>query len=299
MRDFSALHILNMLIPPYAMPAHDNDWGTLALKLSSEHLNAFNEQGFVVIEDFYPEEKRSRIAAAVRAQLPPWETIRHDPPESGLLTDDFPYADQFFNQLIVDWDLIDFVQRVLESEDIHFRYAHNWARYPYTPAPEHQLHVDNGNNSLLPTCDQNQYGQISTWYFPEEVGEHQAPMFLIPKPYGRDEKKKLFLTVPAGTQMIFNTYLWHSATAYQGTSGQRYSVTRIYGRADHYWEGVHSFTNQGRNENLRRFVGTLTARERELFRFPPAGHPYYTDKTLALLEDQYPGWNAEGEYVTG
>ena len=269
------------------------------MKLSDEHLKTYHEQGFVVIENFYPEEKRARIAAAVRKQLPSWESIKDDPPENGLLTTDFPYADMFFNELTVDWDLINFVQRVLDTEDIHFRYAHNWARYPCTPPPQHHLHVDNGNNSLLPPCDDVRYGQISTWYFPEEVREHQAPMSVIPKSYGRAVSEKISLAVPAGTQMIFNTYLWHSATAYLGSEVQRYSVTRIYGRADHYWEGVRSFTNQGRDERLRKFIGTLTARERELFRFPPAGHPYYTDKTLALLEDQYPGWNARDEYAPG
>ncbi len=33
-----------------------------------------------------------------------------------------------------------------------------------------------------------------------------------------------------------------------------------------------------------------------LLRFPPAGHPYYTEQTLQALEEQYPGWNRDGEY---
>ena len=99
--------------------------------------------------------------------------------------------------------------------------------------------------------------------------------------------------------MIFNTFLWHAASIFKGEEGLRYSVTRIYGRADHYWEGVSSFTNRGRDEHFRSFIGTLTARDRELFRFPAVGHPYYTRETLALLEEQYPGWNARGEYASG
>jgi len=99
--------------------------------------------------------------------------------------------------------------------------------------------------------------------------------------------------------MIFNTFLWHAASIFKGEEGQRYSVTRIYGRADHYWEGVSSFTNRGRDEHFRSFIGTLTARDRELFRFPAVGHPYYTRETLGLLEEQYPGWNARGEYAPG
>ena len=53
------------------------------MKLSDDHLKTFAEQGFVVIEDFYPEVKRARIAAAVRQDLPPWDEIKDDPPDHG------------------------------------------------------------------------------------------------------------------------------------------------------------------------------------------------------------------------
>ena len=105
-------------------------------------------------------------------------------------------------------------------------------------------------------------------------------MRIIAAPHGMDLDKSQYLTVPAGTIMIFNTNIWHSATLFTGKAGQRYSVTRIYGRDEH----------------LFTFIGTLSAREREIFRFPPAGHEYYTAETLAALEEQYPGWNARGEY---
>ena len=265
------------------------------MKLTDDHLRTFEEQGYVVVEDFYPEEMRAHISAAIRRDLPPWEEL-DSPPEGTRLSDDFPYSQMLFNELILDPDLIGFVQRVLETEDIHFRYAHNWARYPNPSAPEPRLHIDHGNNSLLPPCDDNRYGQISTWYFPEKVETDGAPMRVIPKRYCKDLTKAVPLTVEAGTLMIFNTLIWHTATNYAGSTGQRYSVTRLYGRADHYWEGVGSITHLGLNGDFREFIGGLTAKQRQIFRFPPPEHPYYTDETLALLESQYPGWNARGEY---
>ena len=88
------------------------------MKLSDDHLQTFDAQGFVVVEDFYPEEQRAAIATAIRQTLPPWEALKDDPPEGSRLADDFPYDDMFFNELIVDWDLIEFVQRVLDTEEI-------------------------------------------------------------------------------------------------------------------------------------------------------------------------------------
>ncbi len=64
----------------------------------------------------------------------------------------------------------------------------------------------------------------------------------------------------------------------------------------HHAKGVAHYTHVGADHHFREFISCLSARERELFRFPPAGHPYYTPQTLEALEEQYPGWNAEGEY---
>lgn len=83
---------------------------------------------------------------------------------------------------------------------------------------------------------------------------------------------------------------------YQGEHGQRYTLTRIYGRADHPWEGVGSFTNVGSNPHWRTFISGLNARQRQYFRFPPPGHELYTAETLGALEEHYPGWNSRKEY---
>ncbi|HVF10055.1 MAG TPA: hypothetical protein VNA16_04590 [Abditibacteriaceae bacterium] len=56
------------------------------------------------------------------------------------------------------------------------------------------------------------------------------------------------------------------------------------------------YTSMGLNPHFRELIGSLTAQQRTIFRFPPAEHPYYTPQTLAALEAQYPGWNARGEY---
>jgi hypothetical protein len=61
------------------------------------------------------------------------------------------------------------------------------------------------------------------------------------------------------------------------------------------WDQVRHDAPANRRDSS--FIGGLGARDRELFRFPPAGHPYYTAQTLQALEEQYPGWNRSGEYT--
>ena len=41
------------------------------MKLTDDHFQTFVEQGFVVVEDFYPEERRAQIAAGHPPDSPP------------------------------------------------------------------------------------------------------------------------------------------------------------------------------------------------------------------------------------
>ena len=59
-------------------------------------------------------------------------------------------------------------------------------------------------------------------------------MLVVPKGHGDDRSKAIALTVPAGTLMIFSTVLWHSASMFQGSEGQRYTLTRIFGKNDEF-----------------------------------------------------------------
>ena len=280
------------------------------MKLGAEHLQRYEEDGYLVIENWFPEATRVAILDAMKQWVPPRPI-----PENAFVGDSFPYEIQLFNEVIMDPDLLEFIALALDSEDLHLRLAHNWVRFPgndplpieketevlkYSGGTTKQrfggFHIDNGNNSLVPPTHDRRLGQISTWYFPDAVDESQAPMLVVPKGHGNDRSKAIALTVPAGTLMIFNTVLWHSSSMFQGTEGQRYTLTRIFGRADHPWEGVGSFTNVGSNMHWRQFISGLNARERQYFRFPPPGHELYTAETLEVLEEHYPGWNALGEY---
>lgn len=159
------------------------------------------------------------------------------------------------------------------------------------------LHIDNGNNSLLPPSDAlREFGQLGFWVHLENVDEDQAPLRLLAKEHGRDTTKYEPLICKGGTLCMFTNYTLHSASDYLREDGQRFTWGFGIGRADNYWEGFRHYTDKGKNPVFSQFIGTLTAKEREVFRFPPAGHPYYTPQTLAALEEQYPGWNANGEY---
>jgi len=77
------------------------------------------------------------------------------------------------------------------------------------------------------------------------------------------------MVAPGGSVAIFHNYTWHAAAVYTRPSGQRYVWKFAFGRAYQYWEGTAHYTLAGGDPHFRDFIGGLSARDRELFRFPP------------------------------
>ena len=269
----------------------------MSLRLTDAHFDELCRNGFVIIERYIAEEECAQMAASLRRILPPWDEVKADPPADRTALKLFPHSQQILNRAIVDWEAIRFSQRWLGTDRVHYRPGGSIVRYPGYKSHVTRPHIDNGNNSLLPPSESDRsYGQINFWFYLEEVGEDESPTWFIPAGHGQDATRAVDMVGPPGTLAIFHNYAWHGARDYARSDGQKYIWKFAYGHADHYWEGVAHFTQVGADPHFREFVSGLSARERELFRFPPAGHPYYTTQTLEALEEQYPGWNSEGEY---
>lgn len=271
--------------------------------LTDAHIEELETEGFFILPNFISGEKLERMQAAQRRVLSTWEKIQSDPPDdqsgSSMLSS-FPHEEMELYQATMHQPSIDFARMWLKTDAIHMRVGCLIARYPGhkgggTGSDASNLHIDNGNNSLLPMSETlREFGQVGFWVHLEDVDEDQAPLRLIPKKYGKDMTKNLPLVCKAGTLCVFTNYSWHSATAYTRADGQRFTFGYSFGRADHVWEGFKHYTHLGKGSPVfQQFIGSLSAAERELWRFPPAGHPYYNEQTLPLLEEQYTGWNSD------
>ncbi|MCJ8329849.1 MAG: hypothetical protein HRT89_20970 [Lentisphaeria bacterium] len=269
----------------------------IAIKFTDDHLQMFREQGYTILYDALSDDACLEIGTELRKLLPPWDELKADPPEQRSDGVPFPYPSLALNRFLVNPGLMAFIKRILDNEHVHYRGGNSIVRYPgETLGTDQGWHIDNVNNSLLPPSDDKRYGQVVMWYWPEAVRADQGPFRLIPEPHGQDSSKQVMLDLPANSIALFHNYLWHTATDFTGPEGQRYSHAGIYGLADFYWEGLMNYTDKGNKKDFKELISSLTAREREYFRFPAPGHPYYTEKTLALLEEQYTGWNASGDY---
>ena len=272
-------------------------------RLTDAHIEELDHEGFIIVPDFISGDELTKLQAAQRRVLPTYEQIKDDIPQGQAghsLLKCFPHEELDLYRATMNPESIKFARKWLKTQDIHMRVGCLIARYPGHSRggigfDDSNLHIDNGNNSLLPvTEDLREFGQIGFWIHLEDVEEDQAPLRLVPKRYGRDMTKCIPLVCKGGTLCVFTNFSLHSASAYARKDGQRFTFGYAFGRADHYWEGLINYTQLGENTPVfQKFIGGLTAAERQLWRFPPAGHPYYTEQTLKLLEDQYPGWDAD------
>ena len=274
----------------------------MPIEFTDSHFDEFAEKGYLIVPDYYSGEQLTEMQEAQRRVLPIWDDVKDDPPQGRAILTDFPSSEMVLLRGIVDQDAWGFARKWLKTEHIQFRAGCMIARYPGfkgggVGSDASGLHIDNGNNSLLPQSESApEFGQLVFWVHLEDVDEDQAPLRLLATKYGRDTTHYELLICKGGTLCIFSNYTFHSASDYHREDGQRFTWGFGLGRADHVWEGFRHYTDKGRHEAFSKFIGTLTAAEREVFRFPPAGHPYYTPQTLQALEEQYPGWNARGEY---
>jgi len=259
----------------------------------------WDEHGYVVKENLLPETDRAAIAAGLREAMPPTDSYGPDGPPAHSATITFPFPNLAMNRMFANPDLLSFARRVLGTEQIFYNPGYSITRYPGAKLATNQgWHIDNGNNSLLPEAEDRTYGQVVVWYWPEGVRDGDAELCIIPAPHGNNVEKKVPLVCKPNTVTIFYNYIWHSGMDFRNTDGQRYSHAGMFGRADHPWEGLTHFTEKGGRPLFQEFIGSLTPAEREVFRFPPVGHPYYTETTLKRLEKQYPGWDASGAYAS-
>jgi hypothetical protein len=96
---------------------------------------------------------------------------------------------------------------------------------------------------------------------------------------------------PAGTVVAWATGTFHRGTALTLPRGARYTLQLAYRPARAEWGQRMPWVNRSHEPEWYRFVHRATPRQLALFGFPPPGHPYWTEATLAGTAQRYPGLN--------
>src|SRR5207253_10332461 len=124
--------------------------------------------------------------------------------------------------------------------------------------------------------------------------QHTRGQLLWPSRRPRTEYPELYahevpVTVSAGSLLIYSMRTWHRGSALRAPAGARFSHHMGYRAGAYRWLGQSCFQHDGGQPEMDHFLEQATPRQREVLGFPPPGHRYWDEETLAGVAARYPG----------
>lgn len=289
--------------------------------MNDQHIEAYFRHGFVVVPGVLTADELVRARHGMSQYFPTAEELAATPQRYGFVLEDpehlqveFPFAADVLNDVSTHPKLIAFVERVLGTRDILLSQAAVWAKYAGSGDFDQGLHLDYQGNTLVVPRDDGDFRQVNMILYYTDVTPDLGPTFVVsqektrnlpPWPTHRTRKKDGGLykherpvLANAGDLLVFSMRTWHRASDMTADSGVRFSHHFVWRAAAHGFQGYQQWSSKGENPDLQRFVERATPRQRELLGFPPVGHPYWNEETIAGVRMRYPGMDV-GPYQKG
>jgi len=224
--------------------------------------------------------------------------------EADQLQNEFPFAGEALNDVSTHPALIEFVERLLGSEDVLLSQSAIWAKYAGTGADfEQGLHLDYQGNTLVTPRDDGAYRQVNMILYYTDVSMDMGPTYVVSQeksgavwPAFRTRKgdpglykQERPVLALAGDLLIFSMRTWHRASAITAEKGVRFSHHLVWRDGRFAFQGYHQWSSKGENPLLRDFLCRATPRQRQALGFPKVGDPYWNKQTVAEVRKRYPG----------
>ena len=288
-------------------------------------VRAWRTDGFAILSGFIPGDELAPAVADLGTMFPSPEGFHDgtDPRRDRFVggefdgIDSFPFAAVEVSLLAVHPRVTALAEALLGERDLHLYGAEAWAKYTGANDYDQDLHRDYLNHTVLVPTTTPGCGQVEMFVFLTDVPETLGPPHLVPRKHtghlppvpnwflrpgatatGRflatDGNEDLYAAEvsgagPAGTVIAFDPGTVHRGTQLTEPRGARYSMHLCFRPAAVQWAHRVGWAAKSFGAEWFDFVGRATPRQLELLGFPPRGHPYWTDETLAGMALRYPG----------
>lgn len=280
-------------------------------RITQQHVDYLKKHGYVLVPDFLTPDELDAARSDLWRYFPTPEELARTPHRYGFVFDDpehlqieFPFDADTINYNSAHPEIIDFVERLLETRQILLSQSAIWAKYASTGSFEQTMHLDYEGNTLVVPRDDGPFRQVNLILYYSDVSEDLGPTFIVPQEHSRDAglwppfrpKKKwpeLYkherpMLAKAGSLLIFGMRTFHRAGEMIAESGGRFTQHLVYRSALCPFNGYHQYSQFGEKPELKRFIERATPRQREMLGFPPPGDAYWTEETLAAVAQRYP-----------
>jgi hypothetical protein len=180
------------------------------------------------------------------------------------------------------------------------------AKYAGQPSEYNQLlHTDFPNHTLTVPRPEPGYHQMETFIYMNDVGTGNGATRFVSRrrtchvpveehtlnlhDYGELYEDPSDASAPAGSIVCYRPDVYHRSVDFSDPTQARFMLHVSYKPANLEWGGYQAWPIKGFSAEWHTFVQQATPRQLTVLGFPPPGHAFWTDETLAGVARRYPG----------
>jgi phytanoyl-CoA dioxygenase PhyH len=286
----------------------------------------WRKDGFVVLPGYLSADMLAPAVAELELMFPSAQGFHDESDQrrkrylgdefAGI--DGFPFASAQLSLLAVHDRVTHLARTLLQGDDLRIYSGEAWAKYTGAADYDQDLHRDYLAQTVVVPSEAPEFRQLEMFVFLVDVPADLGPPHLVPKAYtaglpalpnwlprrdrpqtadpfvaaaGHSElyEHEVSAAGPAGTVVAYEQGTFHRGTKLTRPGGARFTIHLNFRRAAAEWGQRHAWADRSHQHAWYQFVHRATARQLELFGFPPPGHPYWTADTLAGVALRYPG----------
>jgi hypothetical protein len=285
-------------------------------RAASARLKAqWESDGWCVLERFLPDRAVSTAHERLQKLFPSAEDFAadRDPERNAPFRTDshavmprFPFESAAFNDLVLHDRLIDLAEEFLGLGDVRLYQGALSAKYADGAESDDQLlHVDYGNHTLVVPRDDLGYQQLELFVYLSDVTADTGATRVVSRRLTGDipiERTYLSLTEyghlyeaevpavgPAGSVLAYRPDVYHRGVRISAPASARFMLHVSFKPPNTDWLGSQAWPGAAEGLAWHRFANGASVRQLSALGFPPPGHPYWNERTLAGVAARYPG----------
>jgi hypothetical protein len=214
-----------------------------------------------------------------------------------------PLGDHALDNLCVHDRILDLVEALLGASDIRLYQAETFAKFSGVESYEQPLHMDETNHTLLPPRGDGQFRQVQLFVYLSDVTEERGATHVVSRTRTHDlpntdfyfpgtdrhmDEHEVAAEGRAGSVLAYSADTVHRGTDMTEPGASRFFFNLGYRAAGADWVGARPWPRRGIDPRIPAWLSQLSTRQLCAIGFPPPGHPYWDEETLAATQARYP-----------
>ena len=298
---------------------------TAYLPFNAQHLDTWEKEGGVLIEDFFSPNEVQAVAADFARVFD--NTITRDKPgkiPAKATSPDKPpsfHPKQFKNFAAIPFDcspalnligvhpaLMAFARAALKTPNIHLYQCQAWAKFTGEADYNQPLHCDFANHTLTVPSENAAKNSVTILCYFSDVSEAHGPMHYVTRTDSAavagpeaafsadpDLQEKLLplcrsSAAPAGSIFPYGIDVYHRGTNLTASKGHRYAVMACFKAAGNDRIGYHAWPFH-HTQPWANIFDYATPDQLTCFGVAPPGDAFWTQVSLDRAQVRYPNWD--------